>query len=104
MIKLTKWSSCPPWGDTEAKETRLETLDEFVARHKRLAPQDDLRLGQRFFNEFFRSPHGPRVTGDMQSWGELFYQSDDARALEMIRLYLGRLHYLPHEPPQKMGA
>lgn len=88
MLTLTKWSSRPPWGSTEAKAVEMETLDEFVGRHRRLAPQDDLRLGQRFCNEFIKG-----VGRD-----DLFYVQDDARALEMIREYLGSLHYLPHMP------
>lgn len=68
----------------------METLSDFVLRHRRMAPLDDLRLGQRFCNEFIS-----------ESMPGLYYETDDEVALELIRLYLGDLHYLPHTPPEK---
>jgi len=68
----------------------METLADFLARHRRMFPQDDLRLGQRFCNEFISAP-----------MGQLYYETDDERALEMILAFLGDLQYLPHTPPEK---
>jgi len=53
-----------------------------------MAPEDGQRLGQRFANEFIKGV----------GFDEIFYAQDDGKALEMIRLYLGELQYLPDMP------
>ena len=69
---------------------KVETLADFVARHRRMFPEDDLRLGQRFCNEF--------IVGQ---WPALYYQGNENLALQLIREYLERLHYFPHLPPKR---
>jgi hypothetical protein len=65
----------------------METLDQWIARHRQQAPNDGLRLGQRFCNEFISAPM-PR----------LYYETDDEIAIELIRTFLTDLHYFPHTP------
>lgn len=91
MIITTHWSVMPPWGATEPKEkVHMETLDEFVARHRR--ENNGLRLGQRFVNEYTRAVPGTDAN-------EMYNVSDEV-ALEMIRQYLSAWHYHPHMPPR----
>lgn len=69
----------------------METsLDQFVARHRAMAATDQMRLGQRFVNEFIKG------TG----WTELFYERDDRVALEMIKQLLTDLQYYPGLSPR----
>jgi len=66
--------------NTIVKVTDMQT---FKAYHAQWRQHDNLRLGQRFVNEFIKHP-----------WFELFYCQDDKKSEQMILDWLDRHCYL----------
>lgn len=66
----------------------LPSFGQFLALHAQRVKKDDLRLGQRFVNMYFK----PSWTNDFAT--RLFYVQDTAIAREMIIFWLLDNHYI----------
>lgn len=64
----------------------MEAFHKFINLHKQKAG-DGIRLGQRFVNTYIRG-----------SWPQLFYETDEAKAMKMIEEWLLRHHYYDELP------
>ena len=71
---------------------------EFVKLHQELKAKksDDLRLGQRFVNEYVRSQGNSHLDG--LGLTKLYNETDDSKAAQMIRTYLMAIQVYPEMP------
>lgn len=58
------------------------SLDRIIAKHKHLYPNNEIRLGQYFCNEYVKD-----------SWPNLFYEEDDKSSQALIQLWLNSNRY-----------
>jgi len=64
----------------------MKTFQQWVNEHHQKAPHDDLRMGQRFVNEYGMEPDD-----------RIFNVPDDV-AINRIQSFLIEFHYMPHMP------
>ena len=77
--------------NTPAEKEKTMSFRCWLENHYKQAPIDNLRLGQRFVNDFIK-----------ESWPELFYETNEHEAIHMIVMWLQHYHYQYDSLPQKV--